>query len=194
MILANKHTIYHKQIGHVSRPYGISKHRCWLHHRDLDQQCNRPKINDTTSQTMIHYVRLGVLHNRINILSWRQAFTWHQARLSQVWENVKLHVFIYTWSVLENVCVYNIILIRWLYTISFGHIIISWCYCHAEDVSPHFDGMLFSVADVNNHKGWCYLPVSYVGFWQMLLPSNCGRCYSHLYHWGWCDCLLCYFC
>ena len=56
---------------------------------------------------------------------------------------------------MENVCVYNIILIRWLYTISFGHIIIGWYYCHAEDVSPHFDGMWFLVADVNNHQGWC---------------------------------------
>ena len=116
-------------------------------------------------------VRLGFLHNRTDILSWRQAFAWHQVRLSQVWENVKLHAFIYTWSVLENVCVYNIILIGWLYTISFGHIIIGWCYCHVEDVSPHFDGMLFLVADVNNHWGWCFCL-----FYMLVF----GRCYCQV--------------
>ena len=56
-----------------------------------------------------HLCMIRFLHNRIDILSWRQAFAWHQARLSQVWENVKLLVFIYTWSVLENICLYNII-------------------------------------------------------------------------------------
>ena len=66
---------------------------------DMDTNMNRKDID----------VWLSFLHNRIDILSWRQAVTWHQARLSQVWENVKLLVFIYTWSVLENICLYNII-------------------------------------------------------------------------------------
>ena len=63
-------------------------------------------LNENTNK----YVRLGFLHNRTDISRWTQAFAWHQARLSQVWENVKLHAFIYTKSVWENVCVYNIIL------------------------------------------------------------------------------------
>ena len=60
-ILADKHTIFHKQIGHVSAPYGINKHRYWLHHRDLDQQHNRSRFNDITSQTSwIHYHLTGM--------------------------------------------------------------------------------------------------------------------------------------
>ena len=48
----------HKQIGHVSTPYGISKHRYWLHHKDLDQQHNRSRFSDITSQTSWIYYHL----------------------------------------------------------------------------------------------------------------------------------------
>ena len=66
---------------------------------------NDPSLNRNRGKYQLPNImdeRLDFLHNRIDILSWRQAFAWHQARLSQVWENVKLHAFIYTWSVLEN--------------------------------------------------------------------------------------------
>ena len=42
-----------------------------------------------------HNVDFNFLYNRINICAWRQAFTCHQTRLSQVSENVKIHTFIY---------------------------------------------------------------------------------------------------
>ena len=42
-----------------------------------------------------HNVDFDFLYNRINICAWRQAFTCHQARLSQVSEHVKIHSFIY---------------------------------------------------------------------------------------------------
>ena len=141
-----------------------------------------PLFHMKASHSVFHNVRLDFLHNRIDILSWRQAFAWHQARLSQVWENVKLHAFIYTCSVLENVCVYNIILIEWIYTISFGHISFGWCYYLAEDIIPQLDGMYILVVDVV--KGWFFLPITYIGFWQMLLPTICGRCFNHIYNTG----------
>ena len=48
-----------------------------------------------------HNVDSDFLYNRINICAWRQAFTCHQARLSQVLENVKIHSFIYRWVPLK---------------------------------------------------------------------------------------------
>ena len=47
------------------------------------------------SHSVCHIVNWIFLFNRINFDTWRQAFAWHQARLSQVWENVKIQTFIY---------------------------------------------------------------------------------------------------
>ena len=42
----------------------------------------QPATNEVKNKG--HIVRLGFLHNRTDILTWRQAFAWHQARPSQV--------------------------------------------------------------------------------------------------------------
>ena len=54
-------------------------------------------------------------------------------------EKMLSFMLLYTHEVYWRMYVSNIILIGWLYTISFGHINFGCCYCHAEDVSPHFD-------------------------------------------------------
>ena len=56
---------------------------------DLDNTCLTEREKKEVGDMLYQYkeafnVRLGFLRNRTHISSWRQAFAWHQARLSQV--------------------------------------------------------------------------------------------------------------
>ena len=59
------------------------------------------------------------------------------------------------------------------------HIIIGWCYCHVEDVKPQMDSILFLVADVNNHWGWCYCLLYFYVIGWCYCQCVCGRCFNH---------------